>query len=128
MKANSPTCASEKPHKMAVLGVCPEITNPMHEKNTFPKITIREIYKIGSAYLINMAGFTIMPTETKKTAPKKSLSGFKTCSIRFTRFVSAKITPMMKAPNADEKPEEVANKTIPRQRPTEIINNVSSFK
>ena len=91
-------------------------------------ITINEIYKIGSAYWINIAGFTSIPTETKNTAPKKSFTGFKIRSILFATSDPAKIAPIIKAPKAEEKPDDVANKTIPKQRATAVIRSVSSFK
>ena len=75
IKANSPTCASEKPQRIAVFTGWPEMMKPRHEKATLPITTISVIRKIGQAYVTNIDGSTIMPTETKNTAPKKSLIG-----------------------------------------------------
>ena len=49
--------------------------NPKQEKATLPAITISVIKKIGQANSTNIDGSTIIPTETKNTAPKKSLIG-----------------------------------------------------
>ena len=49
-----------------------------------------------------------MPTDTKNTAPKRSLIGDTRCSICSALGASAMREPMMKAPNALEKPKLVA--------------------
>ena len=61
-------------------------------------------------HLALRAGFTIMPTVTKNTAPKKSLRGLITLSMRFITPVSDNMEPIINAPKADEKPEEETEK------------------
>ena len=72
---------------------------------TLPVTTITVIKKIGQAYVINIEGSTIIPTDTKNTAPKKSFSGLMLFSIRSINPVSAKIDPIINAPKAEENPE-----------------------
>ena len=72
-------------------------------------------------------GFIIIPTETKKTAPKKSFIGLVRVSIFSSFIVSAKIDPMINAPNAEESSTSVAKTTIPKHKPKEMISSVSSL-
>jgi len=81
----------------------------------------------GHAYCTRTAGSTSIPTDTKKMAPNKSLTGLIICSMRSASIVSARIDPMIKAPKAAEKPVFVATTTIPRHKPSAITSNVSSF-
>ena len=67
-----------------------------------------------------------MPTDTKKTAPKRSLIGDTRCSICSALGASAMREPMMKAPRALEKPKCVAKKTMPKHRPMDTTTSVSS--
>ena len=73
-----------------------------------------------------MAGLTIIPTETKNTAPNKFLIGVVSLWIISASSVSAKMEPMIKAPRADEKPALLANQTMKKHRPTANTVNVSS--
>jgi hypothetical protein len=107
MKANSPTCAKENAPKTEVFKGCPDATKPKQEKVIMPIITIRVITKIGKALVMNIEGSTIIPTETKKTAPKKSFKGESVFSMRSIISVSAKIEPIKNAPKAEEKPKEM---------------------
>ena len=127
INANSPTCARENAPCTDVFNDFQDTIKPKQEKATLPIITINVITKIGQAYCPNNAGFTIMPTDTKNTAPKKSFNGFITCSIFSVKDVSAKIEPIINAPNADEKPEYVANHTIPKHNPIVVKSKISSF-
>lgn len=127
MNANSPTCARENAPETDVFNGCPEAMKPKHEKMTLPIITIKVMTRIGFAYVMNISGLTIIPTETKKTAPKKSFSGWRFFSIRPITSVSARIDPMIKAPRAEEKPDAVANKTIPKHIPMVISKSISSL-
>ena len=83
--------------------------------------------KMGSAYCKSRPGSTIMPTETKKTAPNKSLMGEMRCSIFSALGASAMSEPIMNAPRAEEKPRCVAKTTMPRQSPMATTTSVSSF-
>ena len=127
IKANSPICVKLKPHCMAVFSGCPASSTPSVPKRDCPRITAKVITTIGPAYSTIMAGSTIMPTDTKKMAPNKSLTGFTSRSILSASTVSARMEPMMKAPKAAEKPVCAAITTIPKQSPRETISKVSSL-
>ena len=66
-----------------------------------------------------------MPTETKKTAPKRFLTGSTSFSMRSASTVSARMLPMMKAPKADEKPTLVEKTAMAQQRPSETTSSTS---
>ena len=80
----------------------------------------------GKAYSTNDSGLINIPTDTKKTAPNKSFTGFTKCSICSACVVSAIIEPIIKAPSAGEKPTLAANSTINKQSAKEIISIISS--
>ena len=75
MKANSPTWVSEKPDWTAIFRGCPESSTPKLPNNTCPPSTNSVRMRIGKIYCQMTIGATIMPTETKKTAAKRSLTG-----------------------------------------------------
>ena len=104
IKANSPICVRLKPHCIAVFSGCPASSTPSVPKRDCPRMTARVITTIGPAYSTIMAGSTIMPTDTKKMAPNKSLTGFTRRSMLSASTVSARMEPMMNAPKAAEKP------------------------
>ena len=83
------------------------------------------IQRIGTIYSTMSATSTIMPTETKKMAPKRSFTGATRCSICSASTVSARILPMMKAPNAAENPTEDAITTMPKHKARAVISMVS---
>ena len=74
------------------------------------------------------AGETIIPTETKKMAPNRSLSGVTTLSILSPSMVSERIEPITKAPRAEEKPTAEAMATIPKQRPMLTMSRISELR
>ncbi|MCY1510787.1 hypothetical protein D9M68_451760 [compost metagenome] len=82
----------------------------------------------GIAYSAKVLGLISIPTDTKKTAPKRSFTGFIRCSIRSALVVSAIIEPMIKAPKAGENPAIVAKITIIKHKARETISSVSSLK
>ena len=90
-------------------------------------MTASVITRIGNAYSPIIAGSTIIPTETKKIAPNKSLTGLTNRSIDSASIVSARIEPMIKAPKAAENPVLAAITTIPKQSARDTISNVSSL-
>ena len=104
INANSPICVKLKPHCIAVFNGFPESMTPKVPKTDCPKITAKVITIIGTAYSTIIAGSTIIPTDTKKIAPKRSLTGFTSRSMDSASIVSAKIEPIINAPNAAEKP------------------------
>ncbi len=83
------------------------------------------IITMGHIYSTIMAGSTIIPTDTKKMAPNKSFTGATSFSIFSASTVSAKIDPIIKAPNAAENPTLAATTTIPKHNASETISNVS---
>ena len=127
MKANSPICVSEKPHCIAVFSDCPDRSTPVVAKNSWPIMTVRVITTIGSQYCPIMAGSTIIPTDTKKMAPNRSLTGLTRRSMCSASMVSARMEPMMNAPKAAEKPVLAARTTMPKHRPRATTRSVSSF-
>ena len=68
-----------------------------------------------------------MPTDTKKMAPNRFLTGSTSFSMRSASTVSARILPMMKAPKADEKPTFVENTAIAQQSPNATISSTSAL-
>ena len=127
MKANSPICVKLKPHCMAVFSGWPAKTTPSVPKVACPTMTANVMITMGQAYSTIMAGSTIMPTEVKKMAPNKSLTGVTSRSICSASTVSAKMDPMMKAPKAAEKPVWAASTTMPKHKAKATMSNVSSL-
>ena len=127
MKENSPICARLKPQCTEVFRLWPEASTPPVEKISLPIIVAMTKTKMGSQCSSSRAGLTIMPTDTKKIAPNKSLIGATKCSIFSALGASAIKEPMMNAPRAAEKPSLVASTTMPRHRPMEDTTKVSSF-
>src|SRR5690606_28335742 len=82
----------------------------------------------GRAYSCSVSKLINIPTDTKNTAPNKSFTGFIKCSICSALVVSAIIDPMIKAPNAGEKPAAVAKITIIKHSASDTINVVSSVR
>ena len=121
INANSPICVKLKPHCIAVFKGFPERITP-----NVPKIACPIITMIGMAYSTIIAGSTIIPTDTKKIAPKRSLTGFTNRSMDSASMVSAKIDPIMNAPNAAENPVLAAITTIPKHNARDTISKVSS--
>ena len=93
-----------------------------------PPTAIRAMIIIVSQCWPMTAGSTIMPTETKKMAPKRFLIPVRRCSMRSPSTVSARMEPMTKAPRADEKPANEASATMPKQRPMAMMSSISSFR
>ena len=127
MKANSPICVRLNPHCMAVFSGCPESRTPAVPKMVCPSSTASTMARIGNLYSTIMAGSTIIPTDTKKMAPNRSLTGATSLSMCSDSTVSANMDPMIKAPNAGEKPTLAASTTIPKQRPRDMMSRVSLF-
>ena len=113
---------------MAIFIGCPESSTPNEAKQICPTITTTVMIKIGTLYSQSMAGSINIPTETKKIAPNRSFTGLISRSMRSASTVSAKMEPITKAPNAEEKPAWVAIITLPKQRPMVTINIVSSLR
>ena len=127
IKANSPICVKLNPHCIAVLSGCPASNTPNVPNNDCPTITANVMTTIGPAYSTIIKGSTIIPTETKNMAPNKSFTGLTRRSILSASTVSARIDPMIKAPNAAENPVWAASTTIPKQSPSDTISKVSSL-
>ena len=73
-------------------------------------------------------GSTNIPTETKKTAPKRFFTGSTRRIILSASIVSANILPMTKAPKAALKPTCVERTAIKQQRPNDTIRSVSLLR
>ena len=60
---------------MATFRVCPVMSMPKVPNTVIPTITAADSSKMGHQYWAITAGSTIMPTEIKKTEPKRSFTG-----------------------------------------------------
>ena len=69
-----------------------------------------------------------MPTEMKKTAPKRSLTGAITCSMRSANIVPARIEPITKAPSSSENPHITEKAAIMKQSPIATTRSVSELR
>ena len=127
MKANSPICVRQKPDWMAVFRGWFAKRRPHVPKMICPKMIARVMMMIGTMYCVMTAKSTIMPTDTKKMAPKVSFRGRTNRSILSASNVSARMEPMTKAPNAEENPTVFAKSTMPKHKPSEKTSKVSSF-
>ncbi len=67
---------------MATRSDCPVTSIPNEPKTIIPTITAADSSSMGFQYRAITCGSTIMPTEMKNTAPKRSLTGVTTVSIR----------------------------------------------
>ena len=74
-----------------------------------------------------ISGSTSMPTETKKMAPKRFLTGSTRRMILSASTVSARMLPITKAPKALLKPTLVEMTAMRQQRPRATIRRVSAF-
>ena len=73
-------------------------------KTLCPMMMVSTRARIGRAYSIRMPMSTSIPTDTKKMAPNRFLTGSTNFSMRSASMVSARMLPMMNEPKADEKP------------------------
>ena len=127
IKANSPICASANPLDTAFGRLCPERSIPMLLNTSFPTSVTRIITTIGMMYFAIISGCTIIPTEIKKTAPKRSFTPLVNVSTRSTCTVPARSEPARKAPSAVENPRLSASRTMPKQIPMDTTRSISSF-
>ena len=128
MNENSPICVSAKPLSMAMLNGCPVASIPKVPKRIMPTTTTMLSRAMVPACATITAGSTIIPTEMKNTAPKRSLTGVMMRSMRSASTVPANIEPITKAPSASEKPDLTENTAMRKQRPMAIISIISSVR
>ena len=128
INANSPICAMLIPTCMDCFKGCPDNSAPRVVANILPKIVSRVTQRIAIRCSKIAAGSINIPIDTKNTAPNRSFTGLRICSIFSAEVVSASIDPITNAPSSAEKPISVAKTTIPRQSPIESISNVSSSR
>ena len=112
---------------MAVFSDWPESRKPRVLNRVWPTMMAAMMHRMGTMYSMISDTSTIMPTETKKMAPKRSLTGVTTCSIRSASMVSARMLPMMNAPKAAENPTLAASTTMPKHNPSATMSIVSSL-
>ncbi|CCY25648.1 uncharacterized protein BN469_00625 [Firmicutes bacterium CAG:114] len=86
-----------------------------------------ESSRMGPIYWAIMAGWTIKPTETKKTAPKRCLQGVTKCSTRSAWTVPASREPARKAPSSVDRPISWASRAMRKHSPREKTSSTSSF-
>ena len=127
MKANSPTCDKVKPVFNESSNEAPATKAAEDETNALITNVMITRERISFQYCIRTCGSIIIPTETKKIAPNKSLILCVSLIIRSLSIVSESMEPITNAPNADEKPTLLAMITMPKHKPMEIISNVSSL-
>ena len=124
---NSPICVRLKPLSIAILSGWPVASMPVVPNTIIPTITTTDSSVIVPAYCTITSGLTIMPTEMKKTAPKRSFTGPTMRSMRSASGVPARIEPMTKAPSASEKPLSTENIAIRKHSPMEMMSIISSL-
>ncbi len=78
-------------------------------------------------YSTSILGSTSIPTDTKKTAPKRFFTGSTSLMIFSASTVSASMLPMTKAPKALLNPTFVDITAMAQHSPREMISNVSLF-
>ena len=127
IKENSPICVWLMAPYIEVRRSSPAATIPSTKSTAFPTITAIVKIKIGIKYSTSIDGTTISPTDTKNTAPNKSLHGATRCSTRSPCMVPARMEPARKAPNAVENPMASASHTIAKQMPSDVTKSVSSL-
>ena len=92
-----------------------------------PRRMVITIATIGRAYFTRIPGSTSIPTDTKKIAPKRFLTGSTSFIILSASTVSARILPITNAPNALLNPTFVDITAIRQHSPKATIIIVSSF-
>ena len=117
----------EKPHRMAVLSGWPESRKPKVPKMLWPKMMASVITTMAGHWSITTLMSTSMPTDTKKIAPKRFLTGSMSFSIFFASMVSARMLPITNEPKAELKPTLEANTAIAQQRASETMSSTSSL-
>ena len=80
MKENSPICASANPVMIAIEGGSPIASDAPVTPTIFPTTTTPLSTSTAGQYCASRLGSIIIPTETKKTAPKMSRIGATRCS------------------------------------------------
>ena len=91
-------------------------------------MTVKVKIPTGIPYFSNISGSINIPTDTKKTAPNKSFTGFTKCSMCSACVVSAIIEPIINAPRAGENPTFAAKSTINKHNANDTISSISSVK
>ena len=104
IKANSPIWARLKPTCREVFKSSPAISTLKVEISAFTTNTMMVSANTVVQCSAKIWKSTIMPTDTKKIAPKRSFTLFNKLSICSASMVSERIEPITKAPNAEEKP------------------------
>ncbi|BBI16472.1 Uncharacterized protein NCS13_1_0277 [Neochlamydia sp. S13] len=82
--------------------LCPANNAPKPLVKNLPVIVTKERMRIEGQYFIISSGSINIPTDTKNTAANISRMGKVNFSILWTKGVSARIEPIIKAPNAAE--------------------------
>ena len=128
MNEKSPSWARVNPVWMELLVPCPDRRVPKVLNSRIPITAEAAIRIITGQYCAITAGSTIIPTETKKIAPKRSLILPVSDSIRFPSMVSESMDPITNAPRAELNPARLASTTIVKQSPMLTIIRISSLR
>ena len=101
-KENSPICERLMLAAIEVRTPAPVRKAGIETPIILPATTTPESTRMGIQFARTSAGSMSMPTETKKTAAKRSRTGSSRCSIRGPSPDSATSEPATKAPSATE--------------------------
>ena len=128
MKENSPSCARLKPVCTAVFRPRPATRAPSEPNRVIPITVTMVRIRIGTQCCAMTCGSTIIPTDTKKMAPNRSLMPVTSLLICSPSIVSDRMEPITKAPSAEEKPAKLASVTMPKHRPMATSSRISSVR
>ena len=127
MNENSPIWARLKPAFTAVLSDWPDKSAPRQQKSERPATVTTASSTTAPRLSSTAKGATSMPTETKNTAPNRSLSGLNRAAMRGACTVPARIDPAMNAPRAEENPMLTASAAMPKHSAIEATSSISSL-
>ena len=128
MKENSPTWAMLMEHFTVVLSDCLETSAPSDTQRGMPARTSSETMAMMAALSAIACGDISMPTETKKTVPKRSLMGLTSFAMRSACMVPARMEPARNAPSAAENPMALASATMHRHSARDAMSRISSVR
>ena len=83
MNENSPICARLSPLITEVFSVAPVRRAPNPQNSERPMMATKAMTTMAPRFSVTARGVTSMPTDTKNTAPNRSLMGLNSASTRF---------------------------------------------
>ena len=127
MNENSPICARLSPLITEVFSVAPDNRAPNPQNSERPMMATKAMTTMAPRFSVTAAGVTSMPTDTKNTAPNRSLMGLNSASTRIACTVPARMDPARNAPSAEENPMASARTTIPKHSAMDAMSRISSL-